>query len=71
MGLAPVIVDQIFEIIEKIKNQGVTMILVEQNASLALEASDFAYIMMTGEICLSGPSKELAAKDDLIKSYLG
>ena len=71
MGLAPVIVDQIFEIISKIKEQGVTMILVEQNASLALAASDYAYILMTGEIRLSGNSAELAAKDDLIKSYLG
>ena len=71
MGLAPVIVDQIFEIIAKIKQQGVTMILVEQNAPLALSACDFAYIMMTGEIRLSGTAAELAAKDDLIKSYLG
>jgi branched-chain amino acid transport system ATP-binding protein len=71
MGLAPVIVDQIFEIIAKIKQQGVTMILVEQNATLALSACDFAYIMMTGEIRLSGTAAELAAKDDLIKSYLG
>jgi branched-chain amino acid transport system ATP-binding protein len=71
MGLAPVIVDQIFEIIAKIKQQGVTMILVEQNATLSLSACDFAYIMMTGEIRLSGTAAELAAKDDLIKSYLG
>jgi branched-chain amino acid transport system ATP-binding protein len=71
MGLAPVIVDQIFEIIAKIKQQGVTMILVEQNATLALSACDYAYIMMTGEIRLSGTAAELAAKDDLIKSYLG
>jgi branched-chain amino acid transport system ATP-binding protein len=71
MGLAPVIVDQIFEIIAKIKKQGVTMILVEQNAALALSACDFAYIMMTGEIRLSGTAAELTAKDDLIKSYLG
>jgi branched-chain amino acid transport system ATP-binding protein len=71
MGLAPVIVDQIYEIIAKIKKQGVTMILVEQNATLALSACDFAYIMMTGEIRLCGTAAELAAKDDLIKSYLG
>jgi branched-chain amino acid transport system ATP-binding protein len=71
MGLAPVIVDQIYEIIAKIKSQGVTMILVEQNATLALSACDSAYIMVTGEIRLHGTAAELAAKDDLIKSYLG
>jgi branched-chain amino acid transport system ATP-binding protein len=71
MGLAPVIVDQIYEIIAKIKNQGVTMVLVEQNATLALSACDSAYIMVTGEIRLQGTAAELAAKDDLIKSYLG
>ncbi len=70
MGLAPVIVDQIYEIIARIKSQGVTMILVEQNATLALSACDSAYIMMTGEIRLHGTAAELAAKDDLIKSYL-
>jgi ABC-type branched-subunit amino acid transport system ATPase component len=59
--------DQIYEIIAKIKKQGVTMILVEQNATLALSACDFAYIMMTGEIRLCGTAAELAAKDDLIK----
>ena len=71
MGLAPVIVDQIYDTLAKIKQQGVTMILVEQNAALALAACDYAYIMMTGEIRLSGTAAELAAKDDLIKSYLG
>jgi branched-chain amino acid transport system ATP-binding protein len=71
MGLAPVIVDQIYDILSQIRQQGVTMILVEQNATLALSACDYAYIMMTGEIRLSGTASELAAKEDLIKSYLG
>jgi branched-chain amino acid transport system ATP-binding protein len=71
MGLAPVIVDQIFETLAEIKKQGVTMILVEQNASLALAACDHAYIMVTGEIRLSGSAVELASRNDLIESYLG
>ena len=71
MGLAPVVVDQIFETIAKIKSQGVTMILVEQNAALALAASDYAYAMVTGEIRLSGTSAELASNDELLNSYLG
>jgi len=71
MGLAPIIVDQIYDILGEIRRQGVTMILVEQNATLALSACDYAYIMMTGEIRLAGTAAELAAKDDLIKSYLG
>ena len=71
MGLAPVIVDQIFEKVAEIKKQGVTMILVEQNASLALAACDQAYIMVTGEIRLSGSAAELASRSNLIDSYLG
>jgi branched-chain amino acid transport system ATP-binding protein len=71
MGLAPIIVDQIYDILSQIRKQGVTMILVEQNATLALSACDYAYIMMTGEIRLAGTAAELAAKEDLIKSYLG
>jgi branched-chain amino acid transport system ATP-binding protein len=71
MGLAPVIVDQIFDIIAKIKEDGVTMILVEQNAALALSACDYAYVMVTGEIRLCGTAAEIASKDDLLKSYLG
>ena len=71
MGLAPVIVDQIFDIIAKIKEDGVTMILVEQNAALALSACDYAYVIVTGEIRLCGTAAELTSKDDLLKSYLG
>jgi len=71
MGLAPVIVDQIFEKVAEIKKQGVTMIVVEQNASLALAACDHAYIMVTGEIRLSGSAEELASRSNLIDSYLG
>jgi len=71
LGLAPVIVDVVFDVIEKISKSGVTILLVEQNAHLALEASERAYVMETGEIKLSGRSKDLLQNEQVIKAYLG
>ena len=71
MGLAPVIVEQIFEIIEEINNLGVTVLLVEQNAHLALGIADRAYVLETGSITVEGTGQELLANDDVRKAYLG
>lgn len=71
MGLAPVIVDHIYEIILNIRKQGVTMMVVEQNAHLALSISDYAYIIANGEVKLEGPAKEMIEKEDFITTCLG
>jgi len=71
MGLAPVLVEQIFEIIAELKKSGVTILLVEQNAGMALEVADRAYVLETGSIILSGTGKELAESDEIKKAYLG
>ena len=71
MGLAPILVDQIFEIIKELHKQGTTILLVEQNASKALEISDRAYVLETGSITLSGTGAELASSDEVRKAYLG
>jgi len=71
MGLAPIIVDDIFEVIESLKNKGTTIFLVEQNAYLALEASDRAYVLENGEIVMSGNSNELIDDKKVKEAYLG
>jgi branched-chain amino acid transport system ATP-binding protein len=71
LGLAPIIVDQIFEIIKEINNAGTTIMLVEQNARKALSVCGRAYIMSTGTIERSGTGAELLADDALLRSYLG
>jgi len=71
LGLAPIIVDKIFEIIAHINQTGTTIFLVEQNANLALNISKRAYVMETGLITLQGPAKELAQNEDVRKAYLG
>lgn len=71
MGLAPILVDQIFDIITQLHKDGTTILLVEQNASKALEIADRAYVLETGKITLSGTGKELADSDDIRKAYLG
>jgi len=71
MGLAPVVVETIFEIIEKLNSDGITILLVEQNANLALSIADRGYVLETGEIKLSGTGKELAANEEVRKAYLG
>ncbi len=71
MGLAPILVDQIFSIIKELHAAGTTILLVEQNASKALEISDRAYVLETGNITLSGTGNELMNSPDVQKAYLG
>jgi branched-chain amino acid transport system ATP-binding protein len=71
MGLAPVLVEQIFEIIDDINRQGTTILLVEQNASMALSIADRAYVLETGTIVLAGTAPDLAANADVKRAYLG
>ena len=71
MGLAPILVDQIFEIIKKLHKNGTTILLVEQNAKMALSIADKAYVLETGRIKMSGDAKELMSNDDVRKAYLG
>ena len=71
MGLAPILVDQIFEIIKELNAQGTTILLVEQNASKALQIADRAYVLETGSITLSGTGAELSSSDEVRKAYLG
>ena len=71
LGLAPLIVKGIFEIIREINNQGVTVLLIEQNANMALKTADFAYVLETGKITISGPGSELLVNEDVKKAYLG
>ena len=71
MGLAPILIDQIFEIIKQLHKDGTTILLVEQNASKALEIADRAYVLETGKVTLSGTGKELASSDEVKKAYLG
>lgn len=71
MGLAPKIVDQVFEVIEQIRADGTTVVLVEQNARRALAAADFGYVIETGEITHSGPADDLLADEAVIEAYLG
>ena len=71
MGLAPILVDQVFEMIKELHAAGTTILLVEQNASKALEIADRAYVLETGNITLSGSGIELAQSDEVRKAYLG
>ena len=71
MGLAPILVDQIFDIIKQLHKDGTTILLVEQNASKALEIADRAYVLETGNVTLSGTGKELVCSDEVRKAYLG
>lgn len=71
LGLAPILVEEVFEIIKKINKEGVTILLVEQNAVGALKISDYGYVLETGNITLEGHSKELLANEQVKKAYLG
>ena len=71
MGLAPVLVELIFDTIKTIREQGVTVLLVEQNALAALDVADRAYVLESGSIKMSGSAKELASNDEVTKAYLG
>ena len=71
LGLAPLIVRDIFQIIKEINKQGVTILLIEQNANMALHTADKGYVMETGEIILEGPGKELLENPVIQEAYLG
>ena len=71
LGLAPIIVKDIFNIIRQINDTGVSVLLIEQNAKAALEISDYAYVLETGTVVLEGPGKELITNDEVKKAYLG
>lgn len=71
MGLAPLVVQQIFEVIKDINKMGTTVLLVEQNARKALQIADYAYVMETGKIVMEGPAAEVAGNSDVMAAYLG
>ena len=71
LGLAPIVVKGIFDIIKEINRKGVTVLLIEQNANMALQIADVGYVMETGRITLSGTGKELLANEAVRKAYLG
>ena len=71
MGLAPVLVEMIFETIKKINDQGTTILLVEQNALAALNVADRAYVLESGSIKMSGKARDLISNDEVTKAYLG
>ena len=71
MGLAPILVQEIFSIIKDINAKGTTILLVEQNARMALSVATRAYVMETGKIVMSGTGQELADSEEIQKAYLG
>jgi branched-chain amino acid transport system ATP-binding protein len=71
MGLAPILVERSFEIIQQVHDSGVAMLVVEQNANMALSIADRGYVLSTGRLVLSGPAQELLQNEDLRKAYLG
>ncbi len=71
MGLAPILVQRIFDTIVEIRKQGVAVLLVEQNAFLSLQIADYGYVIETGEIVLEGPGKELLGNPQVKEAYLG
>lgn len=71
LGLAPILVDEIFKVIQKIRDEGVTVLLVEQNAKKALELADVAYVFETGRVVLQGPAKDLMDSREVQQAYLG
>jgi branched-chain amino acid transport system ATP-binding protein len=71
MGLAPVLVDLIFDTIQTIRDQGTTVLLVEQNALAALRVADYAYVLESGSLKLEGPAKKLAKDEEVVRAYLG
>lgn len=71
LGLAPILIKELFEIIKEIHSQGNTILLVEQNAKKALEIADYGYVLETGRLVLEGPGKELLVNDKVKEAYLG
>lgn len=71
LGLAPVIVQQVFEVIKELNKEGLSIMLIEQNAQKALSISDHAYIMQTGRVVMHGTGRELLADENMVSAYLG
>lgn len=71
LGLAPKIIGEVFDIIERLKEEGITILLVEQNAFLALKTSDYTYVLENGHIVMEGVSKDMIGNDEIRKRYLG
>jgi len=71
MGLAPILVERQFEIIKEVHQSGVALLVVEQNANMALSVADRGYVLSTGRLVLQGKASELAEHEDLRKAYLG
>ena len=71
LGLAPNLVQEIFRLIQEINRHGATILLVEQNANMALKIADYAYVLETGTIILEGPAQELRRDERVRKAYLG
>ena len=71
LGLAPILVHEVFDVIQEIKSRGTTVLLVEQNAKRALEISDYAFVLELGSIRFQGSATELARNEDVISAYLG
>ena len=71
LGLAPLVVKGIFQIIQEINKQGVTVLLIEQNANMALKIADLGYVLETGRITLTGSGRDLLKNEDVKKAYLG
>lgn len=71
MGLAPIFIQEIFNIIQDIQQQGTTVLLIEQNAKMALQVANRGYVLETGEVVLSGSGEDLLASDEVQKAYLG
>jgi branched-chain amino acid transport system ATP-binding protein len=71
LGLAPVLVLSLFEVLQRLKDEGLTMLLVEQNVQMALAVSEYAYVLAEGRVDLEGPSRDLARKEHVREAYLG
>ena len=71
LGLAPIVVEEIFELIGRIRDQGKTVLLIEQNASVALQIADRGYVLETGRVALTGTGQELLNNPDVRRAYLG
>ena len=71
LGLAPIVVEEIFELIERINQAGTTVLLIEQNAGLALQIADYAYVLELGKIALEGKGAELLQNPEVKRAYLG
>jgi len=71
LGLAPILVDEVLDTVRKLKERGLTILLVEQNVREALEISDRGYILQTGRIAKHGPAKDLLESDEIRKAFLG